>query len=243
MKSKNRVTPFLVITLIVMIIILIVVILIKLTNKNLANYKNLTITDDLVMELFENYEDEDIILLSSKRYTKDSLPSSYIFRKATKFMTSEDVEFKDNKSFIIDYDAVDSGIKTAFGPDFKYDIKKINDKIVTDFELEDKKLIFEVNYDASSNTYVGTYSEDNSTNAIKVSKKLLSAYKKSNIIYLKIGYQVYREADNKIILCEDVECTKDGDTIDTFDNYEYKKTLLIGLKKASDEAYYYNHSN
>jgi hypothetical protein len=243
MKSKNRVTPFLVIILLVLIIVLIAIILIKMTNKNLANYKNLKTSDDLVMELYDNYEDDDIKLFIGKKYTADTLPSTYIFKKATKFMTLEDVEFKENTSFIIDSEAIDSGIKTAFGPDFKYNIKDINGKVVTDFEINDKKLIFDVSYDASSNTYVGTYTEDNSSSAIKLSKKLLSAYKKGDIIYLKVGYQFYKDNNGSYVLCNDSECNKTLDTVTNFEDFKYKKTILIGLKKASDEVYYYSLSN
>ena len=242
MKSKNRVTPFLVIILLVLIIVLIAIILIKMTNKNLANYKNLKTDDDLVMELYDNFDDYDIKLFSNKKYTTDTLPAAYIFKKATRFLTTEDVEFKENSSFVLDYDAVDSGVKTACGPDFKYDIKSIDEKITTEFEINEKKLVFDVNYDGSSNTYVGTYSEDNSFNSVKLSKKLLTAYKKGDIIYLKVGYKFYREAGEKFVLCNNSECGRDEETVAGFDDYEYKQTVLIALKKGSDEVYYY-HSN
>ena len=242
MKSKNRVTPFLVIIWLILIIVLIAIILIKMTNKNLANYKNLKTTDDLVMELYDNFDDYDIKLFSNKKYSIDSLPSAYIFKKATRFLTTEDVEFKDNSSFVLDYDAVDSGVRTAFGPDFKYDLKDIDEKVTTEFEINDKKLVFDVSYDSSSNTYVGTYSEDSSFSSIKLSKKLLTAYKKSDIIYLKIGYKFYREVDGKFVLCNNSECARDEEIMSSFDDYDYKQTVLIALKKGSDEVYYY-HSN
>lgn len=238
--SKNRLTPFLIILLIILLWILFAVVMYKLNSKKtIDNVTKLNIKDDLVMELYSYNLDEDIIFFSQSKYDVNVLPSYYIFSRATRFMTVEDVEFSGN-SFTITYDSLDAAIKTSFGPDFNYDIKDINNTIKSDLEINDKKIIFNVKYDSSTNTYKGTYSLDDNINDIKVYKKLVEATK-DDYVNLKIGYIFYKEND-KFDICNDYTCSSIVASVENIEDYNTNNYVIVSLKKASDEVYYY-HKN
>ena len=141
-------------------------------------------------------------------------------------------------SRIISYESLDSAIKTAFGPDIKYDLSDINGKIETNFEINDKKLLFNVKYDKNNKVYYGNYEIIKDTKNINVKKELVQATK-TNTVNLKIAYVIYKNGD-KIQICSDNDCTKIEKEIDNFDNYKYDKYVTVSLKKASDEVYYYD---
>ena len=239
-KGRNRVTPILVIIVIVLAWIFIGILLYKFNKMGIiGGVKRLKIDDDLVEELYSYTTDSDIILYSQKNYSLDSLPSDYIFSKATRFMTLEDMEIGKGQ-FRITYESLDSAIKTAFGPDIKYDLTKINSSIVTDFESNDHKLVFNVKYDANSKMYVGTYSLSNAVNNVQVGKKLLSATK-TKTVNLKIGYVFYKH-DTNYKICDNYKCEKIVSEIDNIEDYDYDDgdKITVSLRKASDEVYYYD---
>lgn len=240
--SRNRLTPFLVIILIVLIWILVALILYKLMrNGTFSNIKRLKLDDDLVQELYSYITDEDIITYAEHEYNLDTLPDTYIFSKATRFMTIEDVELTANKQVKISYEALDSAIKTAFGPDIKYDLSKLNGQIKTNFELNDHQLIFNIRYDSVSKSYIGTYEEVITPSSVLVNHKLTMATK-NDTVNLKVGYVFYKQTD-KYQICDDYECKKIIKEVDNLDNYEYDKFIKVSLKKASDEVYYYNSNS
>ncbi len=240
--SRNRLTPFLVIILIVLIWILVALILYKLMrNGTFSNIKRLKLDDDLVQELYSYITDEDIIIYSDHEYDLNTLPATYIFSKATRFMTIEDVEFTTNKQFKISYESLDSAIKTAFGPDIKYDLSKLNDTIKTNLELNDHKLLFKVKYDSVSNSYIGTYEEVTSPTPVLINHKLVMATK-NDTVNLKVGYVFYKSGD-KYQICDDYNCQKIVKEVDSLDNYDYEQFITVSLKKASDEVYYYNSNS
>ena len=238
-KSRNRVTPILVIILIVLIWVLFACIIYKLTKNGTIGVKRLKLEDDLVQELYSYTTDDDILLYSKSGYNIESLPSEYIFSKATRFMTLEDVELNDvTKQFSITQECLDSAIKTAFGPDFKAELKNIDASVKTDFELNEHKLLFKIKYDSSTNSYVGTYSEITTNDNILVTKKLLAATK-SKTVNLRIGYYFYK-FDTNYKICNDSKCDSIVEEVNSLDDLKYDKYITVSLKKASDEVYYYD---
>lgn len=241
-KSRNRVTPFLVGILVVLVWVLIFSVIYKvLKNNNSRRIKRLKLDDDLVQELYSYITNDDIKIYSLENYTIDNLPADFIFRKATDFMTLEDLELNSKNEFKISYESLDSAIKTAFGPDFKYDLSNINSSIDTNFEINDKKLLFNVKYDKEKKLYYGTYKVINNDKEINIKRELVQATK-TNTVNLKIAYVVYMNSD-KIQVCSDINCNNIEKEIDNFDNYNYDKFVTISLKKASDEVYYYNSNS
>lgn len=241
-KSRNRVTPFLVGILVVLVWILIFSVIYKvLKNNNSHRIKRLKLDDDLVQELYSYITNDDIMIYSLDNYTIDNLPTNFIFRKATDFMTIEDIEMNSKNEFKISYESLDSAIKTAFGPDIKYDLSDINSSIKTNFELNDNKLLFNVKYDKNTNMYIGTYKIIKDEKEINVKKELVQATK-TNTVNLKIAYVVYMNGD-KIQICDDINCDKIEKEINNFDNYKYDKYVTISLKKASDDVYYYDSNS
>lgn len=237
-NSRNRLTPFLIISLIILIWILIAVILFKLSNNVSVNkIVKLKLDDDLVQELYSYTNDDDIVLYSKGSYDVNNLPVNYIFSKATRFMTIEDVEISGSK-FIVTEEAMDYAIKTAFGPDFKYDLKNIDGIVNTNFELNDNKLEFTVKYDSNNKVYTGTYKEFKSVNNVLVYTKLIDATK-DKTVNLKIGYAFYRESNGKIEVCNNSVCGIVKDTVNSKENIKLENEITVSLKKASDEAYYY----
>ena len=241
-NGRNRVTPILVIILIVVFWIFIGVLIYKLQkNRVTEEITRLKIDDDLVQELYSYTTDEDIMLYSDKKYDVTNLPSEYIFSKASRFLTLEDIYLKKGQ-FYISYDALDGAIKTAFGPDMKYDISNINSNITTGIDINDRKLILNVKYNSKSKKYYGTYKFGTNKAQILVSKKLLSATK-SDTVNLEVGYVFYKY-DTNYKICNDKTCSKIIEEIDNIDDYDYnKKTVTISLKKASDDVYYYEKNN
>ncbi len=238
-NSRNRLTPFLVIVLIVLIWVLIGLVIYKLMAKDIIhldpNTKKLKLDDDLVQELYSYVTDDDIILYSSKDYTIDDIPLSYLISKGSKFMTIEDVYFESNK-VTISYDSMDSAIKMAFGPDIKYEITSL-DEVLTYLELNDHRLALKLDYDADSENYVGTYREVSDPSEVKVAHKLLGATK-NDTVNLEIGYFFYKGEDSYQI-CKDASCKSVKETITSLDDAKYDNTLIVSLKKASDGVYYY----
>lgn len=236
-KSRNRVTPILVIILIIVFWVFIGVLIYKL-QQNISKNKvtKLKLEDDLVQELYSYISDEDVILFSEKKYDVTNLPNSYIFSKAVKKLTIEDIIFNKGQ-FIISYNALDNGIKMAFGPDMKYDLSTINDNVLTEFDLNDNNVVFNVRYNSSKKQYYGSYTLSKKSN-IQVSKKLVSATK-TDTVNLEVGYVFYKY-DTNYKICNDKTCSKIIKEIDNIDDYDYsKKTFTISLKKASDDIYYY----
>ena len=237
--SRNRVTPFLVAILVVLVWIFILSVIYKfIQNNNRRRIKRLKLDDDLVQELYSYITANDLLVYSKKEYNINNLPIEFIFSKATDFMTLEDIELNSKNEFKISYESLDSAIKTAFGPDIKYDLSDINGKIETNFEINDKKLLFNVKYDKNNKVYYGNYEIIKDTKNINVKKELVQATK-TNTVNLKIAYVIYKNGD-KIQICSDNDCTKIEKEIDNFDNYKYDKYVTVSLKKASDEVYYYD---
>ena len=234
--SRNRITPFLVIVLLVLVWILISVIVYKLIAKRLSNIKKLKLDDELVEELYSYVSDDDIFVFSDHDYTVDSLPDNYIIRKATSFMTIEDVAFSNNQ-IAISYESLDSAIKTAFGPDIKYDLTDFNGTVDTYLELDDYKLQFTMYYDKTTNSFVGTYQKVEHENDINVKRKLVQATK-TDTVNLKIGYLFYKQGVNYQI-CSNSTCDKIIKEVSSLDDIEYDNYLVISLNKSSDEVYYY----
>jgi len=239
-NSRNRLTPLLVGILIGLIWLLIFLIIYKvLRNNSLKNVKKLKLDDDLVQELYMGISDDDILLYTTGKYTNSNLPVNYIFKRATKSMTIEDIEFKDN-TFKITYDSLDSAIKTVYGPDFEYDLSKIDGSIETYIMLDGKYLLFNVKYDSNLNAYVGTYSKIDTMSDIKLKRELVQAYKDKNI-NLKIEYTIYKE-NGKYQICSDSSCSKIEKEVDNLDDYKSKKHVKVELKKASDDVYYFKEN-
>lgn len=240
-KSRNRVTPILVIILIAVFWVFIGVLIYKLQKyKSYEKITRLKLDDDLVQELYSYTTDEDIFYFSEKKYDITNLPDDFIFSKALKFLTPEDVYMKKGQ-FSISYSAINSGVKTAFGPDFKYDISKINSSVLTNFEVNDNKVVFNVKYNPSTKMYYGTYTVSKN-NDIQVSKKLVSATK-TDTVNLEIGYVFYKY-DTNYKICNDKKCTKIIKELENIDDYDYNnKTITVSLKKASDDTYYYDSNN
>lgn len=241
-KSRNRLTPLLVAILVCLVWILIFSIIYKLMNsRKTTSIKKLKLDDDLVQELYSYVTDDDILIYSENEYDISNLPSTFIFTKATKFMTIEDVELDDKGQFKISYESLDGAIKTAFGPDFKYDLSNINDVVKTNFEIDDNNLLFDVRYDSNNKVYTGTYKQLVNNQEIKTKHELVQATKNSTV-NLKIGYVIYKVSD-KIQICSNSTCDKIEKEIDSLDNYEYDKFITVSLKKASDEVYYYDSNS
>jgi hypothetical protein len=179
---------------------------------------------------------DDILLYTTGKYTTSNLPVNYIFKRATKYMTMEDIEFKSN-TFKITYDSLDSAIKMAYGPDFEYDLSKINDSIETYLMIDGKYLLFNVKYDDKEKVYIGTYSKIENTSDIKVKRELVQAYK-DKTINLKIEYTIYKE-NGKYQICSDSTCSKIEKEVDSIDDYKSKKYVKVELKKAEDDVYYF----
>lgn len=241
-KSRNRVTPFLLALLVVLVWVFIFSVIYKvIKNNNNRRIKRLKLDDDLVQELYSYVTNEDILAYSLNKYSIDSLPSDFIFKKATDFMTIEDVELNSKNEFKILYESLDGAIKTAFGPDIKYDLSDINSSIKTNFELNDNKLLFDVKYDKDNKYYYGTYTIIKDEKEINVKKELVQATK-TNTVNLKIAYVIYKNSD-KIQICSDYKCDKIENEIDNFDDYKYDRYVTVSLKKASDDVYYYNSNS
>ena len=86
LKSRNRVTPFLVAILVVLVWILIFSIIYKfIKNNNNRRIKRLKLDDDLVQELYSYISSDDILVYSLEKYSLDNLPIDFIFEKATNF--------------------------------------------------------------------------------------------------------------------------------------------------------------
>lgn len=239
-NSKNRLTPLLLGILIGLIWLLIFLIIYKVLHHNsLKNIKKLKLDDDLVQELYMGITDDDLLLYTTGKYTSSDLPVNYIFKRATKSMTREDIEFNKD-TFKISYDSLDSAIKMVYGLDFKYDLSKIDDSIESYIMLDDKYLKFNVKYDSTNNVYYGTYSKYDKNDEIKIKRELVQAYKKNNI-NLKIGYVIYKE-NGKYQICKDSKCSKIEKEVDSLDNYKYNKFVNVELKKGNDDVYYYNSS-
>ena len=166
------------------------------------------------------------------------MPDYYIFSKATRFMTIEDIEIAGGQ-FKISFESLDGAIKTAFGPDFKYDLSNINAKVNTNFVLDDNLLVFDIKYDKSTNSYVGTYSTYTNSD-ILVNKKLLSATK-DKYVNLTIGYIFYKH-DTNYKICNNSSCDKIDKEVNSLDDIDYSDKIVVSLSKESDEVYYYNHS-
>lgn len=240
-KSRNRLTPILVIILIILIWILAVTIIYKMVkNGTFIGSRKLKLNDDLVQELYSYVTDEDIVLYSNGKYDINSLPSDYIFSKATKFMTIEDIEFLDNNNFIISYESLDGAIKTAFGPDIKYDLSNINTQVKTYIETEEEyKLVLDVKYNSKTKEYYGTYTTTGKKDEVIIKKELVEA-SKDDYVNLKVGYIFYKYSDNKYKICNDINCSRVLKEVSTIDDYtDYDSYVTISLKKASDEVYYY----
>ena len=239
-NSKNRLTPLLVGILIGLIWILIFSVIYKLIEHNkLKNITKLKLDDDLVQELYMGVTDEDLLLYTTGKYTNVDLPVNYIFKRATMSMTIEDIEFKNN-TFKITYESLDSAIKMVYGPDFKYDLSKIDDSIESYIMIDDQYLVFNVKYDSKEDAYVGTFTKTSKNEDIKVKRELVQAYKDKNL-NLKINYVIYKE-NGKYQICSDSKCSKIEKEVDNLDDYKSKKNITVSLKKASDEVYYYNSS-
>ena len=231
-KSKNRVTPILVIILIILLWILAFCIFKKLKKDN--NVKRLSLDDTYTTS-------DDIFLYSKGEYNKDNLPIDYIFAKATYFMSIEDIEIdEEKKTFKITSDYVDKYVKNAFGPDSKYDLTSINALVKTYFELNDHRLLFNVKYDANTHSYVGVYSEITDENQVLVSKKLLDSTDGDKVT-LKIGYIFYKY-DTNYKICNNDKCDSIVKEVDSLDNIEYDKYVTVTLTKASDDIYYFESS-
>ncbi len=238
--SRNRLTPFLVITLIVLLWILIFILVYKvMKNVNAEKVKKLKLDDDLVQELYSYVTEDDIKFYTEGNFTVSTLPNNYIFSKATKFLLLEDVVFKGN-SLSITYDSLDGAIKTAFGPDFKYDLKNINGVVNTYIQLNEKNISVNIMYDANTNSYIGTIVNTEEP-IVKVKYDLVGATKDENV-NLKIGY-VYYKIDGNYKICKDKTCTEIAKELDSIDNYEYETFVTVSLEKASDEIYYYNSNS
>ena len=235
--SRNRLTPFLVIILIILIWILIAVVAYKLMHRNAFKGTKLKLDDDLVQELYNSVNDEDIILFSNNKYDLNNLPGEYLIRKASLYMTLEDIEFTNSMGFILSYESLDSAIKMAFGPDIKYNLKNFSGEVDTYLEMDEKRLHFKMHYDDTINSYVGSYEEVALDESIKVKRELLRATK-TDTVNLRIGYFFYKEKDNKYQICKDASCKKIVKTIDSLD-IDYDNYIEVSMKKASDEVYYY----
>lgn len=239
-NSRNRLTPFLVAILICLVWILIFEIIYKvLHNNELKNIKKLKIDDDLVQELYVGINNDDILLYSTGNFDLQNLPVTHVFKKATKVMTSDEIELNNGK-FKISKVALDGAIETVYGPDFKYDLTNINGKVDTYFILDEQYLSFDVKYDKATDCFIGTYSKIDNDSDINVKRELVQAYKDKKI-NLKIGYVIYKQTD-KYQICSDSTCSNIIKEVDTLDNYKYDSYVKVSLAKASDEVYYFSSS-
>lgn len=241
--NRNRLTPFLVIILLVLIWILISIIIFKLMeNGTIGNTKKLKLDDDLVQELYSYITLDDVKIYSSKDYDINTLPDTYIVSKASRFMTIEDIELLNNNRFVISSNSLDNFIKTAFGPDIKYDLKDIKGKVESNLELNENKLLLDMTYDKINNNYVGYYKEIKYENEVLVKKELVQATK-TDTVNLKINYVFYKKNNNKYDICKDAECNKILESIDNIDDYQLKDSMIVSFSKASDEVYYYQKNS
>ena len=240
-KTRNRLTPFLVMILIIEFGILCFVIVHKLrtSNKIGIGIKKYKLDDPLIQELYQSITDEDIKYFAEGEHDINTLTSGYIFTKATSNMTIEDFTLE-NKVVHLSYDSLDGGIKVAFGPDFKYDLSGINEKVNTYFEIDDKEVDFNIKYDNSKEEYTGNYVNKNLKNKILVKRKLSQATKnRSDELNLTIDYTLYK-FDNNYKICSDYSCEKIVKEVENIDDIEYMNSTTVVLDKASDELYYYN---
>ena len=126
----------------------------------------------------------------------------------------------------------------AFGPDFKYDLSKINTNVLTSLSLkENSYLNLNIHYDSKSNNYLGNYVETEKQDKVKVYHKLVEATK-TDTVNLKIGYLFYIK-DNQYQICSDESCLKVVKQVSSLKDIDFDKFITINLKKASDEVYYY----
>lgn len=242
-NTRNRLTPFLLIIFICLIWVLIGVVSAKLIQRNKDNrdIKKLKLDDELVQELYSYINDNDIILFSSKNYKVTNLPNDFIIKKAFDYMTIENIEFLPGNRFVIDYNALDGSIKRAFGPEFKYDFNNLDISVKTEFSLEENNLIFNIKYDKKTNSYIGTYKEDNSTNEVLVNHELVRATMDKNIDF-KIGYIFYKN-NGKYQICNNYKCDKIVKEVDSIEDYKYDQFITISLKKSNDDSYYYEYNS
>ena len=237
-KTRNRLTPFLVIILILELGVWCFVFVHKLRVSEKIGIRKYKLEDPLIQELYQNITDEDIKYYAEGKHDVNSLTSGYIFSKATKNMTVEDFKVE-NKMFYITYDALDFGIKIGFGPDFKYDLSSINGLVNTYFEINDKPVNFNVKYDSLKEEYTGLYSYKDLNNEIFVKRKLVQATKnREDDLNLKIEYAFYKKS-NKLQVCEDYRCEKIIKEVTNIDDVDYTNTMTVVLNKASDDLYYY----
>lgn len=242
MKNKNRLTPFLIISLIILIWILLAVLIFKNSEieKVIDNEKRIKINDGLIQELYDGILDEDIKLYDSGEYTLDKLPEDYIFSKATRFMTSEDIVLG-KQNFILNEDTLANAIKMGFGPDINYNLTNINKKVDTELYYEDKLLELDVKYDANKKWYYGTYTFKDKEEDIKVYKSIVKATK-DDYINLYINYIFYVTKEDNIYICNNINCNKkdkiNGLSKTIFKN-KYSKKMIVSYKKAGDDVFYY----
>lgn len=236
-NSRNRLTPFLIIILLILIWILVAVIVYKLINGKLKNIKRLKIDDDLVQELYSSIDDDDIILYSKGEYDINNLPADYIVSKASKYLSPEDIEFN-NKQFVLSYESLDGAVKTAFGPDIKYNLEDINTNVNTYLQEDGKDLKLQMAYDKNNKNYIGTYSKINKKDNILIKKELVSATK-TDTVNLRIDYFFYKK-DKKYQICNNAKCDKIIKEVKDLDDYDYQDFAIVSFLKASDEVYYYN---
>ena len=242
MKNKNRLTPFLIISLIILIWILLAVLIFKNSKieKIVDNEKRIKINDGLIQELYDGILDEDIKFFDTGDYTLDNLPKEYIISKATRFMTSEDIVLG-KQNFILNEDTLTNAIKMGFGPDIKYNLTNIKEIVATELYYEDKLLELNVKYDAIKKYYYGTYNFKDKEDNIKVYKSIVKATK-DDYINLYINYIFYTTENDNIYVCNDIKCTK-KDKINNlsksiFKN-KYGKKIIVSYKKAGDDVFYY----
>ena len=235
-KTRNRLTPFLEIILIVLIGVFVFVLINKLIVHGKLGVKKYKLDDPLIQELYSGITDDDIKYLSRENHNSSSLDVGYIFTKATSSMTIEDIELGD-KDFKISYDSLDSAIKTTFGPDYKYDLTSISGEYDSYFEIDDKRIVFKIRYDKDQQEYAGTYSYKENDN-ILVKKELVQATK-TRLLNLKIAYTFYKH-DGNYKICSDYKCSNIVKEVDDINNYKSDKYITVSLNKASDEAYYFD---
>lgn len=237
-KTRNRLTPFLAIILIVELGVLCFVIVHKLRVSNKIWVKKIKLDDPIIQELYQEITDEDIEYYAEGEHDINSLTAAYIFSKATSNMTSEDFSIE-NKMFYMSYDALDGGIKVGFGPDFKYDLSSINGTVSTYFEIDEKPVNFNVKYDSTKEEYVGTYIYKDLSDKVLIKKKLVQATRdREHDINLSIDYAFYKK-DNKYKVCEDYKCEKIIKEVDNVDDIDTTSNMTVIYDKASDDLYYY----
>ena len=239
-KTRNRLTPFLIMIIIIELGVLCFVTVhkLKVSNKITIGIKKYKLDDPLIQELYQSITDEDIKYFAEGSHDVNSLTSGYIFSKATSNMTIEDYKIE-NKMFYITYDALDGGIKVSFGPDFKYDLSSINGLTNTYFEIDEKPVNFNVRYDVVKEEYTGIYSYKDLTNDIYVKRNLVQVTKdREQELNFKIEYAFYKKND-KYEVCKDYNCDEIIKEVDSIDRIDYTNTTTVVLSKASDDLYYY----